>query len=559
MISLGSSQDVQVTQSPHFRKDGMSMSPRSFFASDLFSVFRKKQDDPNTSFQAAKRWVSSLPLEDEYEAHRMIVNALSLFNASKEPLNRERLKVLIRLDESSYPLQQSLCDHYMRNRKTLKNMEKTLWKGIFALYWHFAHGYQAFIKHILTNEGAKSELKSFLPHITTRAIHYFGMEMKWRYFHQEGVDSNMWRRLNKLYRISESLRFNHTKIKLHGAMRLTTCADEYVRSMLLNLLNPTSLSAEQIEILDSWLMRWTKLVTLDLVFDANKHTHYVDLSQGAGAFRVSQGAQGGEKNRYWSIKEIVAQLDKVRSDLRAGVLPEKLELPIDCRLPMCLDLLDQVSALWSQSGAARILPSETGRQAVNVACGMAAIYECLKENSPNLPGTGENLDYRNHAHWMFENEGEEGFGLKIETTGCEDAAIDNLVGVKTMSGNSSWEIGAVRWMTHSVSDKFCIGVEKFSHSPRLVELSAAGNEFSATQNPSNSDKAPQSTEAIFLPKVDRHGMASSLIMPDTAFSASGMLDLLDKNAVYRIRLTNVLENSQGWIRVRFDVLSRTGG
>ena len=546
MISLGSSKNVQVTQSRPFQNGGMSMPPKNFFDLDLLSVFRKKSDD--TAQQATKRWVSSLPLEDEYEAHRMIVNALSLFNSSKEPLNRERLKVLIRLDESSFPLQQSLSNHYMRKRKTLKNMEKTLWKGIFALYWHFAHGYQAFIKHILTNENAKSELKSFLPQLTARAIHYFGMEMKWRYFHQEGVESNMWRRMNKLYRISESLGFNHSKIKLHGAMRLTTCANEYVRSMLLNLLNPTSLSVEEIEILDSWLAHWTKLVILEPIFDANKHTHYVDLSQGASACRIGANVASGEKTRYWSIKEIAAELDKARSDLRAGVVPEKFELPIDWTLLMYSNLLDQVSAIWSRGNATPL--QETGRQAVTVACGMAAIYECLKEKSPPLRGVAENLDYQNHAHWLLENDSgsENGAGLKIETTACENAAIDNLVGVKTMSGTSQWEIGAVRWMTNSVPDKFCIGVEKFSHSPRLVELSGAENVGSATH----------ATEAIFLPQVDKQGMASSLIMPDTAFSARGLLDLLDKNSVYRIRLTNVLESSQGWIRVKFDVLSRSG-
>ena len=117
MISLGSSKNVQVTQSSVFQNGGVRMPPKNIFDLNLLSVFRKKSDDPNTSLQAAKRWVSSLPLEDEYEAHRMIVNALSLFNSSKEPLNRERLKVLIRVDESSFPLQQSLSNHYMRKRK----------------------------------------------------------------------------------------------------------------------------------------------------------------------------------------------------------------------------------------------------------------------------------------------------------------------------------------------------------------------------------------------------------------------------------------------------------
>jgi len=174
----------------------------------------------------------------------MIVNALNLFNSSTEPLNRERLKVLMRLDESCQGLQSSLCRQYLKNQKALKHAEQALWKEIFALYWHLAHGYQAFLREIVSNRG-ESELGDELPLITTRAMHYFGMEVKWRYFHQEAMAPNMWRRLHKMYRISESANFTGERVELADGTA-TTCGDEYLQILLLDLLTPTSLKLMEI-------------------------------------------------------------------------------------------------------------------------------------------------------------------------------------------------------------------------------------------------------------------------------------------------------------------------
>jgi len=48
-------------------------------------------------------------------------------------------------------------------------------------------------------------------------------------------------------------------------------------------------------------------------------------------------------------------------------------------------------------------------------------------------------------------------------------------------------------------------------------------------------------------------------MPGEEYATVRQLELHDGNVVYRVRLTNVLESSGDWVRVKFDVLGRRQG
>lgn len=511
----------------------------------LHSFFRKREVSPATSLTATRRWISTLPLQDEYEAHHMIVEALNLFNSSTEPLNRERLKVLMRLDESCQALQDSLCRQYLKNQKTLKHAEKALWKEIFALYWHLAHGYQAFIREVINNRG-NSELSSYLPLMTTRAMHYFGMEVKWRYFHQEAIEPNMWRRLHKLYRIGESAGFAREKLQLASGDN-TTCADEYVQILLLDLLTPTSLKPSEIELIDRMLNDWSRLVTLEREFNPAWHTYLVDLAEGGGADRLGGDSVSGEKLRYLSLNGIQDELAHALQGLRAGDPPEKHGLLL-CSVPQCMDFLDQVATLWQRGSSTRALPREHSRRPVEVVCGLAALKARLKPGAKAVDDAGNASEY-----WALENESDRGVGLKIDSPGTENPAIGHLIGIRTLGGGEHWEVGAVRWVTSTDTVRLSLGVEKLSQSPRLVELRTVENPL---VEPGGAANAALVAEALFLPRVDEHGMASSLILPGEKYFNGRLLDLHDSNVIYRIRLTSLMEQADEWARAKFDILGR---
>jgi hypothetical protein len=523
---------------------------------DLLYMFRKGSSEPAANLRETQRWINTLPLQDEYEAHHMIVGALNLFNTSTELLNMERFKVLMRLDESSRAMQQGLCNQYLKNQGVLKNAEKVLWKEIYVLYWQLAHGYLAFIKEVIAAQG-EHQLNPFLPQMTARAIHYFGMEIKWRYFRQQSVEPAMWRRLHKLYRISETGRFSSDQLALDNGSMATTCEAQYASVLLLDLLHPASFKPAQIEVITQWLGDWAGLVAIGTDADHEHDTHHVDLAGEAGAARLAAVQSSNPKIRYWSIKKILDQVDSIRDKLHTGSLPEKFNLPAGYGLAECLDLLDQVYTLWSRTTASRQASRDSERKRVEVVCGIEAVQLRLKDD------LGDETDFGAKSapaqHWVMENEASGGFGLSIEPLEREKNVVGLLVGVRKSPEDGRWEIGATRWVRENGSGRLAVGVEKLGNSPRLIRLNRVdekpqlvGDQLLQGQQKTGED----GFEAIFLPMVDERGMASSLIMPDSEYASVRMLDLHENDFAYRVRLTTVLEQNDDWVRVKFDVLGR---
>jgi hypothetical protein len=511
---------------------------------DVLNFFRKKESDPLSGGRALKRLIKSLSQRDDYEAHQMLVSALKQFAESGEEPTLDRLRVLMRLDESSQGIREALRHEYLDNRQGLKHGEAAAWKELSSLYWYLARGYQAFVRHTVASRGL-DDFAAYLPLITARALHHYGTFIKWRYFRQEPVDAKMWTRLHKLYRVAEAARCTNTRARLDERGSLGTCTQQYVRILLLNLLDPTRLRPAQIEAAELWLASWANLVTLDRELDAARHSHCIDFAQGAGPARLAGLAGGAGKMRYLGMQALLAEVNDVREKLQAGEVPEGFQVPAEWRLPRCIDLLDQIASLWSRGAASRMLPREREKKRVEVACGIEAIRMCLR------PGDSARVSIEPIRQGEMEDQGDGGFGLKFEGSNAACVGIGSLVGLKTLGEDDPWEIGAMRWVTHTPGC-VAVGIEKLSRAARLVELGEVRNDPApALQGSENA-----LTEAIFLPMVGERGMASSLIMPGEEYATVRQLELHDGSVVYRVRLTNVLESSGDWVRVRFDVLGR---
>lgn len=194
---------------------------------NIRSLLKKDTVASETSVLDTKRWITELPQNNEFEAQRMVTQALHAFLKSDAPLSRERLKVLLQLDQSSHDLQQDLCQQYLKSPEHLKQGEQALWKAIYSMYWLLAHAYQAFIKDHIQKNG-KSDTAPYQSLITARALRYFRMEIKWRYFRHEPIEPAMWRRLHKLYQLSELGNFTETPVKFSDrSSNTTTCKAEY--------------------------------------------------------------------------------------------------------------------------------------------------------------------------------------------------------------------------------------------------------------------------------------------------------------------------------------------
>jgi len=173
---------------------------------DLRTLFRKKPSDFLSNVKAADEWLHTLRQEDEYEAQKQVIDALASFLKSQDPLTKERLKVLMHLDETSQVFQKKLGETYLHHQRELRRAEDALWKSMTTLYAQLAHSYQLFIHKIVAQRG-KSEFSRYLPTIAARTLHYYAQGIKWNYFHQEPVQPVMWKRMHKYYLMCESSHF----------------------------------------------------------------------------------------------------------------------------------------------------------------------------------------------------------------------------------------------------------------------------------------------------------------------------------------------------------------
>ena len=515
---------------------------------DVLNFLRRKESDPLSGGRALKRLIKSLSQHDDYEAHRMIVSALKQFAESEETPSLDRLRILMRLDESSQGIRESLRSEYMGDRQGLKYGEAAAWKEISSLYWYLARGYQTFVKHTVASR-TQEDFAAYLPLITARALHHYGTLIKWRCFRQEAVDEKMWARLHKLYRVAEAGHFANTKARLDERGSLGTCTQQYVRILLLNLLDPTRLRPAQLEAAEPWLASWANRVTLDKELDAARHSHCIDFAQATGPARLAGLGGAAGKMRYLGIQGLLTEVHGVREKMQTGDLPAGFQVPADWRLQRCIDLLDQIASLWSRGAALRLLPREAEKKRVEVVCGIEAIRLCLRSGAT----AQESVEPMRQGE--MEDQGDGGCGLKFESSNAACVGIGSLVGLKTLGEDDPWEIGAMRWVTHT-PDSVAVGIEKLSRAARLVELGEIRNEPKGLTLQGSENVL---TEAIFLPMVGERGMASSLIMPGDEYAAVRLLELHDRNVVYQVRLTNVLERSGDWVRVKFDVLGRRNG
>lgn len=502
---------------------------------NFLTLFSKKQAGFLDNVKAADVWLQKLHHEDEYEAQKLIIEGLTGFLKSQEAPSKERLKVLMHLDETSQAFQNRLGAAYFHNQAGLKRAEDTLWKSMTTLFAQFAHAYQLFIREIVAQRG-KAEFSRYLPTITARALRYYGQGIKWGYFHQEPVQPVMWKRLHKYFQMCEESHFASIEVSI-DSRHLSTCRNEYMHILLLDMIKPMTLNPPQLERVDRWLDRWAALVELDRDCDPDTHMHCVDLSTGAGARKLLEDMHSPAL-RCWSMADIYLQIRKARASLSEGDWSENVELGEDCVVPDCIELLDYVARYWIRPEAARRLhraPVED--KMMEMACGVGAIYSCLQ---PDDKRCGK-IPFE---HWAVLDESEGGYGL-VEARHTERAQEGKLVLVKPSGHDGCWEIGVVRWKKDGESGLPALGVERLSDAPKQVTLMPTD------------ESGAEAIKSIFLPKLYQRDIDSSLILRTPDYRDGRLLDMHYRNNIFRIRLIEVVDSGEEWVRAHFDLLGNS--
>ena len=557
----------------------------------MFGFFKRRKDeeDPLSDIKTVSRWVKGLPAGDIYSAQEQVVQSLIQFNHSGLPMSKDRLQVLMHLDEQSRDMQYSLCVQYLRNPRMSKAIESRLWTAIHAFYWEITRGYHAFLMDFIANPSG-SKIQTSIPLITARAIRGFGDIFKWRYFRYEKIDDKSWLRLNNLFRIAEfeGYHINHFKLYTNDP-RPTSCMEEYVQVLLLSPLGAGSLTPKQIEMIDHWLDNWSDLVRMESAFDAKRHFFMVDLTQGFPLRRVRPDYLSQNSNRFIDTERLLENVDQCESALKAGAMPASLGLGEEFRLPDGYDLLLNARNEW-----ASLTDKErrgATRQPVDGLCAVlhdiAGIHEHLSSEQQGLdPNTTpasqgmspeELLDLKLYGfvtertksrkaaaqleseikssqmeRWPIEDRSGSGIGVLMLEEECDWIRVGKLVAIREEIG-SVWRIGVVRRISPHEETSRKVGIQLLSASPSAVDLFAVEDYkgFSLAVEGDPLVGTTTSTPAL----VVQTGNGNNLLVIESAKYAHGRHYRLRQNGeISLITLESLREKGDGWVIASYSVV-----
>jgi hypothetical protein len=457
--------------------------------------------------------MKGLPEGDVFTGQEQVVQGLIQFNHDGLGLSKERLQVLMHLDDQGREMQYALCRQYLRNPRMSKAIESRLWASIHAFYWEITRGYHAFIADFVGNPGG-SKIQAQIPHITARAIRSFGDIILWRAIRHERASEKIWLKLHNLYRIAEYEGFHEKGFVLYaGDGRESSCAQEYLRPLLLSTIPTDSLPTRHIEMAGAWLATWAVHFKLEPKWANESHVFMVDPAKGHGLRRTI--SEGVETCRYLATGQALDHLRKVMVAIRNGANPVSQGLGEDFRMPADTPLLQAIIEEWDATTdherrrSARVHASreewtvipgvenialslehdvDSEEQSVDLSTGLThqeimdiKLYGFVttrtmasrreeQKSKPPTPHPPTYSDNFNTYNWICLDQSDGGLGMLSEASECQYALLGHLIGLRRRPGDPI-QIGIIQRTSCRPDGKTIVGVEILCRDARLARLS----------------------------------------------------------------------------------------
>ena len=539
--------------------------------------FGRHDTDPLSSPRAAARWLEGLPVGDAFKCQQAILGALGRFNENSTTLTKDRLAVLMLLDEKSRDLQDTLVRQYLRNPRMSRPHENQLWHAVYGLYWEVARAYHAAVLQF-ARDADHGQPQPVFPLIALRAIRSFGQLLKWRAIRYLPAGDKLWQRLHKLYRVAEGLDFHRLPQRAYdGEDADCSCESAYLHILMLSLADAGTLYPRQVDLIDRWLCGWHVMLELDRALDPGRHTFAVDLSADHGPRRV-RNPGAGRPLRAWSTPALVDRLHVLQAALRDGGLPAQLGLTDAVRPAEAFELLEHLQRQWSplehreQRRAAR----DSTKRLVDVVHGLGAIVDQLKTagshdgDSVYETGlsfaeaeemqvygfvTGRTREHAIHARqaapdstrgerWVMHDESAFGYGAVVESVDKDWLRVGALIAVKPHHADA-WKIGIVRRLARPAGDSCAVGIETLAEPPVLATLHDT-SQPGYTVNGFDNSGASQPRACIWLAGA---GATDSLMIDPAHYTPGKVFEMHGVPGRSVIALGNPVERSEGWLRV----------
>ncbi len=552
--------------------------------------FGKTIKDPLGDAKTAERWLGLFPANDPLALHGAVLAELGRLTERVAKRTPSRLEAVLLADRYTDPLRKNLTGQYLEHGNRSTRVENQLWQALFDLTQGFLLCYQAFAREV-TDHAQSNKWQSLLAELIARQITHQGLDAKVRLFRYEQWIPAKWTDLHALFQMACSAQLERQPVAVLADGGLTTIEQEYLRVLVLQLMNSGNLTPRHLEWVAEQLSEWCAPLRLSLE-SSTVTSFYVDLGSRTGLKRRAPQPLEGRvlfldtRPLHAVLMQNVVMLDqKVRNN------------PLSDRTPRRADQLNLLSKLASQVDPefkpfTRRGERTSAEGSVDAIIGFTRIAGFLHEEDaePHVegrrsPGTfgdtieiatfgrmrNENVRVAEAARrrlanfaapggpWDIRDVSQTGFRLVAPMSVINAVTLGTLAAIRPPA-QMRWSLGIVRRMKRLTTERAEIGLQVIANNLIGVELTEAKRddpEVLIGGDVSTLSKRRFSGLFLSLRKRDSETAVQTLVVPPGEYQPGKRLYMSAAQSSQRIAFGRVLEQHPDWVWATVEPLVTT--
>ena len=206
--------------------------------------FGKSSKDPLSDIKAAERWLATLPGADTLAVHSNVIDELERATGAGANRTPQRLRAVFHVDAQTGAQRRALIGQYIEHASRSSKIENQLWTALFGLTQGFLQTYQSFAREIVERPQS-GRWQELMPELICRQLVHLALDARVRLFRYEQWIPAKWAELHGLMSLACSQQVERQLVSLTESST-TSIEHEYLRALVLHLMNAGSLTASQV-------------------------------------------------------------------------------------------------------------------------------------------------------------------------------------------------------------------------------------------------------------------------------------------------------------------------
>jgi len=505
--------------------------------------------------KSCERWVAEAPLGDPVTACESIARLLESLEDAPPKRSAAHLDILDCLRRPIVLTAEALAYRLSGRALPLTPKEAEAFTSGCDMYIAYGRAYRRLIR--LAHAEADESLAEQLPVLLGRASECVCELMIMHYRVRREIDGEHWHDLHEIYRLAESL--GVAAAPAAGSERTPSCADGYVRALLLSLATPYGMTPRSFEWARRWVRRWAGKVTLSAESGA-RDSVAVNLNNDF-APRARSGSDGSEELlRFLDLSSLRRSVKNRIRALEEGEDPHALGLGSEGAPEELAETLRMLYQQWFETPIARQFKRRLVSSRAEVLSGFASAHSAMCENTQTahrhewefsrvewerLAVTGSQPVYQPPPvsvvpeRWDLLEESAMGFRLR-----CRETALRffhrQLIAVRPQ-GDSRFILSEIRWLTVGIDSTVTMGVRNLPGLANALHFRLA-----------SSPEGTRFRDAFALPASG--SAPPSLVLPGGTFKPELVLEVKVNDGIRKVSLTHLVHRGFDFDRAQYSAV-----